>query len=1282
MHPSTTNTMRIFLVSSLVSGFFAGARPEHARPCTWTMETQVTTPCTWENQVPREYSPAPMEPSSSFTSIELLSPAVKIPGYSADTFYPSEDRFGDLYSGFDDGCCDNVCVGSMGPKFETGSAIVSGNSWDNLTVTAVGGVIVESGQPMQGRYTSANFVGNGTWWVGTYGLAVGDAACEAGTNVLQFCEMGPFVGFRFSTNRGVTWQESKWNVTHNLFGERAGAPIKMGAPHVVDHGPENADSPDGALYMVGNGCMHTHANSNCSWISGDGVFLARATRFSAANPDSLNTRDNWEFACGDGCGWTTNISLARPVFTWKGRVGTVTATWNKYSQRYILCITTPTVLPSTVSSYDTYFLETPSLTAGPFRLISYLPRFGQQAYFVSLPSKWLHANGGVLSFSANFACKALQNCSSNIPGAAYGAVLMPIAFGAKHPLVAASIGDHDTTAGISTSLGETHVTMRQGSAVSPTPSHNHQYAFDVTHVCFDAAASVERETCSAARSQALLRRTVNRKLQRKWWSTDAMSLCTHVNRSAVRLRFVCTSADRSDAYNWTLTTGDEASNTAGVGQHVLTLVATTTTAFDNGVRHFLRHARMYFHTGRITIPLAHDISAATASTTRVLLSNHEGSRERWHVRGHQYTAAHHPSMFRTWEEFDEFTEDLKVFGTNQIELAHFTGSVFNIDGLQQFSTHLDRHDMNVSFWWGAGAENMSATSEAFRKMPRIDSIFFPGGDGGTLDWTVIKATVDVLRSFHPQASTWVSAQELSHDALEAFVRDLGQPNISALLTGIVYGPHVIVPLTKFVAMLPDGYLVRQYPDICHNHDCQFEVPAWNQAWSLTHGRQAPNPMPKMMSNIVRLRSNGSTPTVGVGAYSEGLNDDLNKVVWSAMAENDTIDVVEVAAQYARYFFGAEHEDVGGKGLMLLELNWADPIPNPARTRDTLKHFQAIADAYTQDELMPNWRLLMYLQRAQYDAFIAARLEYELRQETAAYTLLKTADASIPVATIDKVLQLLNAPAPAATLQLRAQVINTSALINATVGAEVLQSQDVSLNMDTMDTPLTDGPYTARTLALVRNGTEHERIEAVAALVAFYDCRHGACADTVAIDFLGSSLASDHPRLDNGQGAHSDPSFFYSSLQAAYGYSNTTHLAFLSYGQVFYDTHMRMHYSNLSPDKQYELLVLYSTKPLATDGVTPPQLPLTVATNASASMGSQRGLQGTPSGTKLVTGCGYVLHDYQEAPSPMRVLRYTLPTNVTATTGSFDVLCYQYPGQGGSGRTCHISMMQLKVHPSA
>ena len=58
---------------------------------------------------------------------------------------------------------------------------------------------------------------------------------KAGTGVLQFCEMGPFIGFRSSTDGGATWDEpvdekgDERNVTNPLFNEPAGTSIKLGA---------------------------------------------------------------------------------------------------------------------------------------------------------------------------------------------------------------------------------------------------------------------------------------------------------------------------------------------------------------------------------------------------------------------------------------------------------------------------------------------------------------------------------------------------------------------------------------------------------------------------------------------------------------------------------------------------------------------------------------------------------------------------------------------------------------------------------------------------------------------------------------------------------------------------------------------------------------------------------------------------------------------------------------------------------------------------------------------
>ncbi|CAE7286148.1 unnamed protein product [Symbiodinium microadriaticum] len=74
-----------------------------------------------------------------------------------------------------------------------------------------------------------------------------------------------------------------------------------------------------------------------------------------------------------------------------------------------MCISTPTFSPFTTKQFDTYLLESPSIT-GPFRYISYLREFGPEAYFVSIPSKFLAkstaSDGSLrlfLSYSANFA---------------------------------------------------------------------------------------------------------------------------------------------------------------------------------------------------------------------------------------------------------------------------------------------------------------------------------------------------------------------------------------------------------------------------------------------------------------------------------------------------------------------------------------------------------------------------------------------------------------------------------------------------------------------------------------------------------------------------------------------------------------------------------------------------------------------------------------------------------------------------------------------------------------
>ena len=273
-----------------------------------------------------------------------------IKGYGADTFYPSIDKNNIMFSGYDDGGVDNVGVNSAAPDFQTGSAIVSGYDihqpvadWRNLTSRQVGGAQFEDGGKRLGRYTSAVFVQNGTWWIGTYGGDEGDNACTVGSGVPQLCTIMPFVGFRYSTDLGLTWTPtpSSLSVELGLFGETGDSAVKFGMPHIVDHGKENENSPDSHLYMVGTGCMAASANSNCSWISGDAIFLLRAKNVAefSSNPEMMNDKSNWEYWCGnddnDDDKWCTNVEESKPVFEWHGHVGTVTATYNVELKKYI-----------------------------------------------------------------------------------------------------------------------------------------------------------------------------------------------------------------------------------------------------------------------------------------------------------------------------------------------------------------------------------------------------------------------------------------------------------------------------------------------------------------------------------------------------------------------------------------------------------------------------------------------------------------------------------------------------------------------------------------------------------------------------------------------------------------------------------------------------------------------------------------------------------------------------------------------------------------------------------
>ena len=300
---------------------------------------------------------------------------------AADTWYPSWAADGNLYSPWTDGKVDGMQSWSVPKVWVTGNAKIVGEDPLDLKVIPLG-VHKAAAAPYGGRYPCGSLVHDGTWYYGTYCL---DTTKEI------WDTLGPFVGFRISKDLGKTWTDTSCTPAKPLFGESSknGTKVKMGSPHFVDFGKNMEHSPDGKAYLTGHGA--TRPEAACSWGAGDQVYLARVT----PSPESINDVSKYEFFAGhDAQGepaWTKDFAKIKPLVEWKDRSGCVTMTYIAALKRYLMCVTDGGGHTGK-GPYDTWIVESERIT-GPWKLVAYLEKFGEQAYFVNIPTKFISADG-------------------------------------------------------------------------------------------------------------------------------------------------------------------------------------------------------------------------------------------------------------------------------------------------------------------------------------------------------------------------------------------------------------------------------------------------------------------------------------------------------------------------------------------------------------------------------------------------------------------------------------------------------------------------------------------------------------------------------------------------------------------------------------------------------------------------------------------------------------------------------------------------------------------------
>ncbi len=379
------------------------------------------------------------------------------------------------------------------------------------------------------------------------------------------------------------------------------------------------------------------------------------------------------------------------------------------------------------------------------------------------------------------------------------------------------------------------------------------------------------------------------------------------------------------------------------------------------------------------------------------------------LRGHQLGYRPKVNAYDAWDEaqFDQYIRELALFGANSIEIVppHTDDQRTSphmklppIEMMSRLSKIIDSYGLDVWVWLPNVGKNytdaeaiskeLAERDEVFSRCQRIDHLLVPGGDPGDLHPDVFFPWMDkvaaLINKYHPKAKIWVSPQafEPTHEWLESFYRHVNQK--PAWLGGVCFAPWIATPLPEMRKIVDPGIKIRNYPDITHNVDCQYPVPDWDLAFALTLHRECFNPRPIALKTIHNLFA---SYTCGSLTYSEGINDDVNKFIWSGQDWDPSTQVLDTLRDYCRLLIHPEHAETLADAFLALEKNWQGPLATNPQIEATLSLWKALEKA-APDSMRENYRFQMGLLRANYDVYIKQRLIHETALEAAAIKVLQ------------------------------------------------------------------------------------------------------------------------------------------------------------------------------------------------------------------------------------------------------------------------------------------------------
>ena len=572
------------------------------------------------------------------------------------------------------------------------------------------------------------------------------------------------------------------------------------------------------------------------------------------------------------------------------------------------------------------------------------------------------------------------------------------------------------------------------------------------------------------------------------------------------------------------------------------------------------------------------------------------------LRGHQLGNRPKVNAYDAWspEQFDQYIRELALFGVNSIEILpprtddQKTSPLMKlppIEMMARLSEIIDSYGLDVWVWYPNQGKDFTSDAgirtelaerdEVFSRLKRVDHVLVPGGDPGNLHPDVffpwMEKMAAVLQKPHPRAKIWVSPQAFdpTQEWLDSFYRHVNAK--PSWLGGVAFAPWTATPLPEMRKIVDSTIPIRNYPDITHNLDCQYPVPNWDLAFALTLHRECYNPRPEAMKVIHNLFQKY---TCGSLCYSEGINDDVNKFVWSDQEWDPSTPVLETLRDYCRLFISPDLSEEIANGFLALERNWAGPLAVNHQVDVTLAQWLQI-EAKAAPEIKEQYRFQMGLLRACYDAYVKRRLIRETELEAQATEVLKTKSPHGTFAAMAKaeaILRSAQTERVGTDLKQRCEALSDSLFkaigSQTSVARHGAQNRTRGAFMDGIDEPLNNAAWLGAQLRRVRDLTdETARLAAIQQILSRTNPGPGGFYDS--LGELGSERRIvNHVTWKDDPGTLKSPriTFYYEPDRAD---DREIPLAWKKQATTLYTTPLRLAYDHLDASATYSVRASYS-----------------------------------------------------------------------------------------------------------